>query len=108
MAGAAAALGQATVIDPSEPLGWFNLGNVSLVRGDLARAEELYRRALALDPSIAQGHFQVARVRMLAGDSATALRHLRRGLAFDTTDIEARDFALELERRLAAPARRVP
>ena len=108
MVGAAAALGQATALDPSEPLAWFNLANVSLVRGDLTRAEALYQRALALDPSIALAHFQLARVRMLVGDSAAALRHVRRGLAFDTTDVEAREFAAALERRLAAPARRVP
>lgn len=94
------ALSRAVTLNPAEPLGWFNLGNILLVRGDLPRASAMYARTAALDPSIVPAHFQLARVSLLQADEASALGHLRRGLAFDSTDLQAREMAAELARRL--------
>lgn len=104
-ASAITALTNAASLDAGESLAWFNLANFSLVRGDLARAAELYQRTAKLDPSIALAHFQLAKVSLIRKDYPATLAHLRRGLAFDSSDVTARDLALELTRRLAGTAR---
>jgi tetratricopeptide (TPR) repeat protein len=106
--GAADALARAARVDANEPLAWFNLANVMLLRGDAAQARTMYERAVAIEPSLAPAELQLARLSLLNGDSVAALAHLRRGLAFDTADAETRAFAAALERRFAPPARRTP
>lgn len=45
---------RATVLDPTFPMAWFNLGGSLLARGDPAQAENIQRRLRILEPDLAR------------------------------------------------------
>jgi serine/threonine-protein kinase len=47
---------------PGQPLGWYLRGGVQELRGDYARAQESFSRAVGLDPHFGPAHYQLGRV----------------------------------------------
>lgn len=67
--------------EKSWPVPLFNLGNLSYAKGDLARAENCYRRCLALDEADADAMNNLANVLYDLGKSGEALTLIQRAIA---------------------------
>ncbi|MCA1959365.1 MAG: tetratricopeptide repeat protein [Desulfomonile sp.] len=61
----------------------WNLGNEAAQKGDLARAESLYSRAIGLDPLLYQAYFSRGLIGMKKQDFSSALADFDAGLAID-------------------------
>ncbi len=57
---------------PFAKRGYFYLGNIYLEMGDLAKAEENFKRALYFDPNYAMAHFNLGTIYLMQGKSEQA------------------------------------
>ena len=63
--------------EESPEVSWFVEGRLRAARGDLAGAEEAYRRALAIDPRAPEAHWELGRALAAAGRSDEAAAAFR-------------------------------
>ena len=75
--GAEAAFTKVTIIDPSNPDGWVNIGRVRVQEGNLEGARKVLETALKLSPSLARANYFYARVLRQQGDYDGAISHLQ-------------------------------
>jgi arylsulfatase A-like enzyme/Flp pilus assembly protein TadD len=68
-------------IDPKDAYVRYQVGQVFLERGDLARAEDVFNQSLALDPKVAQAKNALGVIAFRRGDLATAERLTREAIA---------------------------
>jgi tetratricopeptide (TPR) repeat protein len=87
-------------INPNEPLGWFNLGNLLQRAERLSEAEEAYARAVSIDPSVERAHFYRARALILLNRIPEALEPARRALELAPDDELTRQMVRDLEQAL--------
>jgi tetratricopeptide (TPR) repeat protein len=92
---------RAVALDPNESLGYFNLGNVYLKRGDAAAAIPQYERATSLNPSLAPGYLYLADAYARTGATRRALDAVRRGIEFDPKNADAKRAEETLKQALA-------
>ena len=75
--GAEAAFTKVTIIDPSNPDGWVNIGRVRVQEGKLDGARKVLETALKLSPALARANYFYARVLRQQGDYDGAIAHLQ-------------------------------
>ncbi len=75
--GAEAAFTKVSVIDPSNPDGWVNIGRVRVQEGNLDGARKVLETALKLSPALARANYFYARVLRQQGDYDGAISHLQ-------------------------------
>jgi tetratricopeptide (TPR) repeat protein len=86
---------------------WFREGCAREVDGDVAAAEEAYRRALERDPALAAAHNNLGRLAHAGGRRGEARDHFERALALDGEQPEARYNLANLLDELGEAARAV-
>lgn len=64
---------QAVNLTPDFAIGWYNLGHIEYLLGDLDLAKEHMNKAIELDPSLTKAYFERAAILKAMGDSASAL-----------------------------------
>jgi len=75
------ALEEALRLNPAHYKALINLGNRELERGQLARAVELFARAVDVAPRATEGHYYLASAYSLQGEHRRATEHFERVLA---------------------------
>ncbi|HEV2363589.1 MAG TPA: tetratricopeptide repeat protein [Caulobacteraceae bacterium] len=58
--------------DRTDPIAFYNLGNIRLIQGNAGEAELAYRRALARDPDFAEARYNLSQALEASGDAAGA------------------------------------
>jgi arylsulfatase A-like enzyme/Flp pilus assembly protein TadD len=76
-------------IDPTNGLGWQNIGTVQLRAGDRAAAEASLRRALAIDDTLAGACTTLGVVLSQTGRAAEAIDMWKRAVALSATEFDA-------------------
>lgn len=74
---------------PQDPRFPQALGNTLLANADpseIARASELFRKALALDPALSESHYQLGSLALQQGKYSDAAEHLSAALALSAND----------------------
>jgi tetratricopeptide (TPR) repeat protein len=79
-------------LDPTYVNGLHNLGRLVKIKGDRARAYELFNRALLLKPDYGPARFSLGMLYLEAGYFAEARREFELTLAYDPYYVEARRF----------------
>lgn len=69
--------------EQSPEVSWFVEGRLRAARGDLAGAEEAFRRALAIDPRAPEAHWELGRTLAAAGRTSDAAEAFRALLAIE-------------------------
>lgn len=64
-------------------IAWTNVGEIDMLQGDLAGAEDKLLEALEISKRFAAGHFNLAILYDISGKTAAAQREMKRGLALD-------------------------
>jgi tetratricopeptide (TPR) repeat protein len=89
LADALAALHQAELLDPEDPLVHLGLGGAYLHDRRYAQAVTHLERAIALDPDIALAHYNLGMALQYLGRSGAAIAALRQAVALDATLADA-------------------
>jgi hypothetical protein len=79
-------------LDPTFINGLHNLGRLVKIKGDRARAYELFNRALQLAPNFGPAHFSLGMLYLESGYFADARREFELTLVYDPYNREARRF----------------
>lgn len=85
-------------VNETNPYFYLYRGEVALASGDLERALEYMRQALRIETEVPEVHLGLTKVFLAMGDFERARHHVDRALKLDATNVEARRFAVLLER----------
>jgi tetratricopeptide (TPR) repeat protein len=79
-------LEESLTLEPREPLGWNEFGDILYRQGEFASAAEKYERAIEIAPRSVRAHLNLARARMRLDDFRGAIAATRDALTHEPSD----------------------